>query len=49
MPDQKPDPAELADAVDHLLAALPEDATSTADRMVRGRLEGYADGLRDAT
>ena len=49
MPDQeKPDAAQLADAVERLLAAVSEDTSSTADRMIRARLEGYAAGLRDA-
>lgn len=44
---EKPDAAELADAVDRLLAAVPEDEASMADRMIRARLESYAVGLRD--
>ena len=46
---EQPDPVQLAEAVERLLAAVPEDASSTADRMIRARLEGYAAGLRDAT
>lgn len=44
---EQPDPAALATAIDRLLATVPEGESSTADRMLRARLEGYAFGLRD--
>lgn len=45
---ERPDPEQLAAAVERLLAAVPEDEASTGDRMLRARLEGYAAGLRAA-
>lgn len=43
------DREELARQVEAILNALPPDPASTADKLLRARLEGYVHGLRGET
>ncbi|MGO1226691.1 MAG: hypothetical protein ACTMH5_07645 [Brachybacterium sp.] len=47
MTDRTPDPLEVADQIDRMMTAVPEDGEDEVDRMTRARLTGYAQGLRD--
>lgn len=45
---RKADPLDVAEAVEAMVGALPEDAQDPVDVRVRAALTGYARGLRDA-